>query len=119
MTNYDDYPIAVTRGRMQAVADGDTRQRRWDELVRHLLDAPGHLEPETRRAVFAGEGIPDELAGLVDTVARHAYRVTDSQVDAVQHAGYNEDQVFEAIVVASMAAGDRRLRSARRAMSGR
>ena len=100
------------------MADAEARERNWSALVTHLLDAPGHLTPEIRGAVFTGEGVPPDLAGFVDTVKLHAYRVTDRQVDELGRAGYSEDQLFEAAVVAAMAAGDRRLRIARRAMGG-
>jgi alkylhydroperoxidase family enzyme len=47
----------------------------------------------------------DALTELVDTIAHHAYRVTDEQIEALRAAGYREDELFEVIVVAAVGSG--------------
>ncbi|MGH3920702.1 MAG: hypothetical protein ACRDSG_16965 [Pseudonocardiaceae bacterium] len=99
---------------------------RWRDLVRHVQSAPGHLTPKTRRAVFAAtvapsrpgyqHDLPATLAEFVDTVAEHTYRIADTDVDRLRDGGYSEDEIFEAIVVASVGAAARRLDAARRAI---
>ena len=44
-----------------------------------------------------------------DTVRRHAYRVTDAQVDELRAAGLGEDEIFEVTVAAAVGAGLDRL----------
>jgi alkylhydroperoxidase family enzyme len=93
------------------------REREWQRLLAHLRDAPGHLTPTVRRAVFDNDEVPTDLAPFVDTVVRHAHRVTDGDIAALVRAGYSEDEIFEAIIVAAAGAADRRLQAARRAMA--
>lgn len=99
-----------------------SRDERWRDLVRHVQSAPGHLAPETRRAVFtatAARSRPDSpamLAEFVDAVAERAYRIADTDVDRLRDGGYSEDEIFETIVVASVGAAARRLDAARRAI---
>ncbi|WP_280262618.1 hypothetical protein [Nocardia wallacei] len=101
-----------------------SRADRWDSFVEHLRSAPAALPADLRGSVFeaasGGEAsaLPEDLAPFVDTVARHAYRVTDEQV-ATLTAGRSQDEVFETTVVAAAGAADRRLRAALRAMEER
>jgi alkylhydroperoxidase family enzyme len=37
------------------------------------------------------------LLGFVDTLTRHAHRITDEQVDALREAGWNDEQIAEAV----------------------
>jgi hypothetical protein len=88
---------------------------------RAALESPGVTEPALRRAVFARsaelsggaaagvEEIPADLRKYVDTAARHAYRITDEDVQALRQAGYSEDAIFEISVAASVGAGLSRL----------
>jgi hypothetical protein len=93
------------------------REREWQRLLARLRDAPGHLPSTVRRAVFDNVEVPADLAPFADTVVRCAHRVTDGDVVALICAGYGEDEVFEAIIVAAAGAADRRLQVARRAMA--
>lgn len=83
-----------------------------------MLEEPGALEPAIRRAAAAGEGVPRDAAGYVNKVRRHAYRVTDADVDALRAAGYSEDQIFEMTVAAAHGAAAERLRSGLDALGG-
>jgi alkylhydroperoxidase family enzyme len=51
-------------------------------------------------------------------VRRHAFKVTDDDVQALRSAGYSEDQIFEMTVAAAYGAAAARLASGLRAMAG-
>lgn len=88
------------------------------ELEHRILDQPGTLDPLIRRAAANGEA-PAELAGYVEKVRLHAYRVTDADVEALRALGYLEDQIFELTVAAAYGAARHRLDTALQAMAGR
>jgi alkylhydroperoxidase family enzyme len=81
--------------------------------VRRLADAvltgSGTLDPSIRRAAAEGADAPEALRGYLDKVARHAYKVTDEDTEALRAAGYSEDQIFEATVSCALGACLRRL----------
>jgi hypothetical protein len=66
-------------------------------LERRVLDGAGKASPSDRRSAFNNSGLPEPVGALVDTVARHAYRVT-----AARTSGMSEDQVFEIVVCAAI-----------------
>lgn len=74
-----------------------------------VFESPGRVEPATRRAVGQRRDVPELLRAYVDKVHRHAYEVTDEDVDALEHAGYSQDQLFEITVSAAVGAGLSRL----------
>jgi alkylhydroperoxidase family enzyme len=79
-----------------------------------LLDGPGTTPAELRRAVARGTPPPD-LAALVDKIRRHAYKVTDADIDALRER-YGEDQLFEIVVAAAFGAAEARLAAGLRAL---
>jgi alkylhydroperoxidase family enzyme len=79
-----------------------------------LLRGPGATPTELRQACARGEA-PEELRALVEKIDRHAYKVTDEDLEALR-AKYSEAQLFEIIVAASFGAADRRLRAGLRAL---
>ncbi len=87
-------------------------------LVDALLNAPGVTPEAQRRAVLEQGSIPPAMAGYVDTVKRHAYKVTDADVTALQHAGHSDDTVFEITVLASVGAALHRLDRGMAALRG-
>ncbi|WP_063630025.1 hypothetical protein [Nocardia sp. BMG51109] len=100
-----------------------SRADRWDGFVEHVQSAPATLPADIRRSIFeAASGgataLPDDLGPFVDTVARHAHRVTDDQVATLTESR-SEDEVFEATVVAAVGAADRRLRAVQRVLEER
>jgi hypothetical protein len=87
-----------------------------ERLVDTILGPSGVTGPELRRAALerargiraASDGLPKDLAGHVDTVARHAYKVTDADVAALQR-GHSDDALFEITVAAAVGAALHRL----------
>ena len=96
----------------------DTNKRR---LVEAVLRSPGETEPALRHAVesyAAGLGgrlneqadkLPTELVTYVNKVARHAYKTTSEDIEALRQAGYSEDAIFEITLSAALGAGMARL----------
>jgi alkylhydroperoxidase family enzyme len=78
---------------------------RYDPLVTRLREA---AQPD-REA-------PPEFAAYLDAVRRHAYRTTDSDIQALKDAGYSEDEIFEHTVAVAVAAGLERLDAGLRAL---
>jgi alkylhydroperoxidase family enzyme len=82
------------------------------------LDEAGELDPALRSAAANNHGLPEPLAGIVDKIARHAYRVTDDDVSELKKSGYTEDQIFELVVAAAVGAASRRADAALAALQG-
>ena len=100
---------------------------RYDAFQKRLLDAvqsgPATTPETLRRAVLeraagARDGVPPSLASYVDTVARHAYKVTDQDVAALQAAGQSDDEIFEITVAAAVGAALHRLERGMAALRG-
>lgn len=105
-----------------ASAQSRTDYRNRVHAVREaVLLAPGETDKELRKAVevyisqVSGWGVqskatlPEEIRGYVDTVARHAYKVTDQDIGALREAGYSEDAIFEITITAAVSAGINRV----------
>ena len=118
------------------------------QLVDRVLAVPGHTPRDLRRAVLAraaqlsrttaapssplsqrergtggedqtgGVGLPAALAGYVDKVAHHAYKVTDEDVGALQRAGTSDDALFEVTIAAALGAALGRLECGLAALRG-
>lgn len=97
--------------------------------VADALAAPGDLDAATRRAfmdraIDVGLGVeptppvPASMVGLVDTIARHAYKVVDEDVASLLRTGHTQDAVFEALVSTAMGAGLARLACGLAALEG-
>jgi len=67
---------------------------------------------ELRVLVAAGTDPAEELGPYLNKVRSGAFRVTDSDVDALKQAGLSEDEIFEATVTAAIGEGLRRLDAA-------
>ena len=81
------------------------RATRYDALVERLREA---ARPEREP--------PSELASYLDKVRRNAYAVTDDDIQALKHAGYSEDVIFEQTVSVAAAAGLERLEAGLRVL---
>ena len=97
-----------------------------EQLINAVLCTPGATSESLRRAVLeramespaTKDGVPPTLTQYVDTVARHAYRVTDSDVRALQAAGESDDALFEVTVAAAVGAAMHRLQRGMAALRG-
>jgi alkylhydroperoxidase family enzyme len=81
-------------------------------LVRRILEGAGKASPSERRAAFDNSGLADPLGALVEKVARHAYKVTDEDVNAAKESRLSEDQVFEIVVCAAIGQSTRQYNAA-------
>jgi hypothetical protein len=92
----------------------DPYAQRWRRLEDAILRSVGALDAEVRAALAGGRDIPEPLSFLslyVEKVTRHAYRVTDDDVQALLAAGNSQDQIFEATLAAALGAAQVRLRA--------
>ena len=53
--------------------------------------------------------LPIAWQSYIDTVTKHAYRTTDSQVEQLKAAGHSEDAIFEMTIATALGAGLARL----------
>jgi len=84
----------------------------FQRLREAVLDGPGTLSQEERQRIAnwsanpgtipASQQIDEPLATVLTKVARHAYKVTDEDIQALLAAGYSEDAVFEAVTSAAL-----------------
>jgi hypothetical protein len=79
-------------------------------LEARLRSGPGELSPQTRAAAIDGDPLPAPLAQqYVETIRRHAYKLTDRRLEELGQAGWTDGQVFELTVAAAFGAAKRRL----------
>jgi hypothetical protein len=79
-----------------------------------LLRGEGTTPAELRESVAHAEP-PVELASLVQKIRRHAYRVSDEDLDALR-GRYSEDELFEIVVATAFGAAEERLAAGLRAL---
>jgi alkylhydroperoxidase family enzyme len=93
--------------------------RRFAGLVAALIDAvvasPGRLAAE-RRAAVAGEPLDGAAGAFADKVRRHAYRVTDDDLDALRRDGLDEEAIFALTVACAVGVAYARLQAGLRAL---
>ena len=88
---------------------------RLDELLR---SGPGELTPAVRTAAIDADPLPDPLAQrYVQTLRKHAYKLTDRNLEELARAGWTDGQVFELTVTAAFGAAKRRLDAGLAALS--
>src|SRR5947209_8296507 len=78
----------------------------------------GNDLPSPLSGTERGSGGEDALGRYVDTVARHAYKLTDDDLTALQRAGSSEDAIFEITVSAALGAALGRLERGLAALPG-
>ena len=76
----------------------------WEKVQAAILAPPGSA------AIAGGEG-PPELAALLDKVRRHAYRITDADVE-----GVDADTLYESVLAAAFGVADEKRRRAHEAI---
>jgi hypothetical protein len=83
--------------------------RHADVLTRleaRLRAGPGELSPQTRAAAIDADPLAQ---AYVETIRRHAYKLTDRRLEELAQADWSDDQVFELTVAAAFGAAKRRL----------
>jgi hypothetical protein len=91
------------------------------QLLKAVLTSPAATNTTTREAienfsaaqtdrihVSIGE-IPPILQTYLEKVVRHAYKVTDEDIQSLSQAGYVEDMILEITISAALGAGMGRL----------
>ena len=95
---------------------------RYEHFRKQLVDAvtasPAATPPELRRDAVEHRTVSGPLAGYVDKVRRHAYRITDADVAALQQAGQSDDRLFEMTIAAAVGAALHRLDRGMAALRG-
>ena len=90
-----------------------------DAAARQALAAAGNdTGNDTANAAGGAEAVPESLASFTDKVTRHAYKVTDEDIQALRAAGYSEDQIFEATLSIAFGAALHRLKAGLSALDG-
>ena len=87
----------------------DTRPLRSASYVGSVRTRYDDLIAELRTASQPDRPAPPAMRQYLDKVRRHAYRVTDGDVERLKAAGFSEDDIFEHTVAAAVAAGLERL----------
>lgn len=77
------------------------------ELRRLAADHAGRvaIEPDRAHARETPERqqrLPSQIEGYVETVARHAYKTVDQDIESLKTPGYSEDAIFELTVSAAL-----------------
>ena len=101
---------------MSAPEPTDRHRPKLEALEAAILHGRAVLAPEARQAAAHGDRTPEPFADYVDTIHRHAYRVTDPMVAGLTEGGASEDAVFEISVAAAYGAARRRLDAGLRAV---
>lgn len=90
------------------------------KLRDRLFSGAGSITPVERQQIEAYAArlagaprdpatIPAAIQPYVDKVAKHAYKVTDHDIEQLKAAGYSEDAIFEITVSATLGASSARL----------
>lgn len=90
--------------------------KRLADALRKRFFKVGETSQSLRQAVAGGEAeVPGELRSLVEKIRRHAYKITDEDIDTLKDQ-YREDELFEIIVAASLGASLVRLEAGLKAL---
>ena len=105
----------------------------YQQLIQAVQNSPGSTTSALRKALtdyeesadLAGDsvsapesGLPTELQSYVTKMRRHAYKVTDEDIERLRHAGYDEEAIFEITISTAVGAGTRCLERAMAALKG-
>lgn len=89
-----------------------------EQVKAAVLGAPGESDRAARERAMKGEGATPALTAFLQRVKRHAYRVTDEEVDALRASGHSDDLLFELLLGAALGASLERLEAGLGAMRG-
>jgi hypothetical protein len=80
-----------------------------------VLRGAGRTDPGLRQRLAERRDVPAGLQALVEKIERHAYKVTDEDLDAPKST-YADDELFEIVVAAALGSAQVRLRAGLRAL---
>ena len=89
----------------------------YRNLVNRILKGKGYSSQEARLAAFNNADLPQPMHALIGKVAYNAYKVTDSDIDALKETGVSENQLFELIVCAAAGQASRQYENALAALT--
>ena len=92
------------------------RRLREDVVERAVRGSAMATEP-VRRAAFDNRDVDARARGLIEKVARHAWKVSDADVAATKAAGFSEDEIFELTICAALGQATRQLDAALAALN--
>lgn len=72
-----------------------------ERIRRSVLETPGDAPHDLRKKVYDRQPVGEPLATYAGKIAEHAYRITDTDIDALKAAGYSEDAIFELTLAAA------------------
>jgi hypothetical protein len=96
----------------------DLRTRAGAALIDAALNEPGATSPALRAGIVRGEADDPVLEAFVSDVRDRSWRISPERIAELRTAGWSEDSIFEAVVVAAVGAAARGLDAARRALAG-
>ncbi|VAW39561.1 hypothetical protein MNBD_CHLOROFLEXI01-1860, partial [hydrothermal vent metagenome] len=100
--NRPHYPANVQK-MLDAVLN---QQAESSQELRQDVEAFGAACSGSQRAAVK---LPEDLRPYLEKVSKHAYKVTDNDVQQIKAAGYSEDEIFELTVCAALGSGLARL----------
>jgi hypothetical protein len=83
----------------------------YQDILNHVLNGKGFSSVADRQAAFNNAGLADPVKTLVEKVAHHAYKITDSDIDTVKASGIGEDQIFELVICTALGQASRQYMS--------
>src|SRR5262245_14998853 len=93
----------------------DRHESARHELEDAVLRGPAHLDSKLREAIAEGREVPEPLRALLEKVRHHAYKVTDADFAPLRDR-YSDDELFEAVVAATLGAALARVRAGMKAL---
>ena len=81
-------------------------------LLTRIREGDGKTSPAQRHAAFDNTGLAKPVNMLIDKVVKHAYRITDEDIDTARAFGLSEDQLFEMVVCAAIGQASRQYEGA-------
>lgn len=86
-------------------------------LTTRIIEGDGVAPTAQRLAAFDNANLPEPLKTLIDKVAKHAYEVTDKDIESVKASGISEDQLFELVICAAVGQATRQYDNALAALA--
>ena len=94
-------PTALDKGLENLLSTSGVTSSTLRKQVAHFA---AELWRNKNAATLAAEELPLELRDYTRKLALHAYRIMDDEVEALRHAGYGEEAIFELTIVGSYSA---------------